>query len=252
MSGHIETIMGGEPHNGHASVASTHGAGHDRRWDDRPPDPQRTLQWLRAYESRITSGAARLAAGQCRRLGVPFNPRANRMWYAARDVWLGASAPVSAYVHRASRLALLDAASLRPVLAARSIYPSRGALRRIVSGKQRHVLANALGEPTFVALTEMGLNALSANVPVPEDATADTLVAAGRLLFERDEAWPLAPARRLIGLALDDNPGESDTPAQGPVLEAASNCLERGPTDDSEAFLSDAGKLFPELTWLFG
>ncbi|CAE6816312.1 type III secretion protein HrpB4 [Paraburkholderia nemoris] len=216
------------------------------------PDPQRQLRWLNSYEARIADAAARFSERQCRRWGVPFTGSARDAWYAARDLWLGTPMPVSAYASRANRLALLDAASLRPVLAARAIYPSRGTLRRIVSGARRRALADALGDHALAALMQFGVNASTANAPLPADLSVDALVCAGRTLFERADAWPLAPARRLIGLTLDDDAGETDPAARARPPEAAASDAGPEAEDESEAFLYAACTLFPELTWLFG
>jgi len=220
------------------------------------PDPRRQLRWLHSYEARVADAAARFGERQCRRWGVPFTGRARRDAYAARDLWLGSPLPLSAYAPRANRLALLDAASLRPVLAARAIYPSRGTLRRIVSGARRRALADALGEHALAALTQLGVNASTASAPLPADLSVDALVGAGRALFERDEAWPLAPARRLIGLTLDadadDETGCADSTDCARPGEAPTSDAGLAAEDQSEEFLYAACMLFPELTWLFG
>ena len=216
------------------------------------PDPQRQLRWLNSYEARIADAAARFSEQHCRRWGAPCTDRARAAWYAARDLWLGASMPVSAYAPHANRLALLDAASLRPVLAARAIYPSRGTLRRVVSGARRRALADALGDHALAALTQLGVNASTANAPLPADLSADALVCAGRALFEGDDAWPLAPARRLIGLTLDDDAEETDLAACARPREAATSDAGPDAEGESEEFLYAACMLFPELTWLFG
>lgn len=216
------------------------------------PDARRQLRWLDSYEARIADAATRFSERQCRRWGVPFTGRASGAWYAARDLWLGAPMPVSAYAPRANRLALLDAASLRPVLAARAIYPSRGTLRRIVSGAHRRALADAVGEHALAALTQLGVNASTANAPLPANLSVDALVCAGRVLFEGDQAWPLAPARRLIGLTLDDDVEETESAVRVRPREPAMPDAGLDAQDESEAFLYAACMLFPELTWLFG
>jgi hypothetical protein len=216
------------------------------------PDSQRQLRWLNFYEARIADAAARFTERQCRRWGMPFTDRASGAWYAARDLWLGTPMPLSAYASRANRLALLDAASLRTVLVARAIYPSRATLRRIVSGARRRALADALGDHALAVLTQLGVNAPTANAPLPADLSADSLVCAGRALFEGDKAWPLAPARRLIGLTLDDDAEETDCAAHARPREAATFDAGSEAEDESDEFLYVACVLFPELTWLFG
>ncbi|CAB3725641.1 type III secretion protein HrpB4 [Paraburkholderia rhynchosiae] len=203
------------------------------------PAASRLLQWLTAYEARIAEAAARSGEEQCRLWGVPFTSDASRAWYVAREVWLGPAVPVSAFAPRANRLALLDGAWLRRVLAARAIYPSRGMLRRIVSGATRRALSDALGEHALAVLAQLGVNAPSVSAALSTDLAVDALARAGHLLFERDDAWTLAPARTLIAIALDrdaDAKGASASPDP----------------DESADFLLICGTLFPELTWLFG
>jgi hypothetical protein len=110
-----------------------------------------------------------------------------------------------------------------------------------------------LGEHALAALTQLGVNASTASAPLPADLSVDALVGAGRALFERDEAWPLAPARRLIGLTLDaDAHDYADSTACARPGEAATSDAGLAAEDQSEEFLYAACMLFPELTWLFG
>lgn len=204
------------------------------------PDARHLLQWLTAYELRIAEAATRSAEKHCGLWGVPFTRDASRAWYVAREAWLEPTAPVSAFASRGNRLALLDAAWLRRVLAARAVYASRGLLRRIVSGATRRALNEALGERALTVLMQLGVNAAaSICAELPADLAVDALARAGCALFERDDAWTLAHARSLIAFALDR--GKSDEPA-----------FATPDTDESEEFMLACGMLFPELTWLFG
>ncbi|MCR4469760.1 MULTISPECIES: type III secretion protein HrpB4 [unclassified Burkholderia] len=205
------------------------------------PDASRLLQWLTAYEARIAEAASRSGQEQCSRLNVPFTDGASRAWYVARDIWLGPAVPVSAFAARANRLALLDGAWSRRVLAGRAIWPSRGLLRRIVSGARRRVLRDALGEHALTVLMQLGLNIPSACTVLPADLAVDALARAGHALFERDGAFTLAPARTLISVALDHAAGD-----EGAFANASID------PHGSADFLLACGALFPELTWLFG
>lgn len=219
------------------------------------PSPGQLVRWLDAYEARVAALSDSVGERECRRLGVAFSSGARHAWYAARHTWLGPAAPLSAFAERANRLALLDAVALRRLLAARALYSWRGMLRRVVLGRQRRALADAVGEHAFAALLELGVHAAATGEPLPSRLEGAVLVSSGRALIAADGGWTLVLAARLVALTLDDDPagngevgiaGDTDrgraAPAQ-PKLAAA---------DDTANFLAAVGEIFPELVWLFG
>ncbi|WP_322399648.1 type III secretion protein HrpB4 [Massilia luteola] len=199
------------------------------------PPPERLAAWLAAYERRVAALAAALGERACRRVGVPVPHGAGRAWYGARAAWLGAPAPLSGFAAHANRLALLDEDALPRVLAALRLYPARGALRRIVSGAQRRLLAGAVGEQAFDALVRLGLQAPGADAAPPAEAADGTLAAAGHAMLVADGALTLDVAARLVSLTLQH--AADARPAA---------------TGASTPFLADAALIFPEFTWLFG
>lgn len=241
----------------------------DQPWAAAPtPPPERLQPWLAAYERRLAALTAAQTEYECRRLGVPASAAAQRAWHAARDAWLGPAAPVSAFAACANRLALLDGAALRRVLAGRALYASRGRLRRVVSGTQRRAMAVAIGEQGFDVLLKLGMQAASCGAALPDQMDDNVLAASGHAMIAADGALTLGRAARLVLLTLDQaSAGHGHAAAvEGNggaavcggadgarrIARAAAVPAPSAAPAETTRFLALAPLIFPELTWLFG
>jgi len=205
------------------------------------PDPAAImiLRMLHAYQERLRGLPAALDASTwaAHAHGLPVH--ASKDWRQACMVLGVRQVGLPTLLAHTHRLAVLDAESLRLVLAARVFYGRRGALARCIDGAYLSGLAMLLGTPALTALTvrepwvhEVGDALPSLELTQLAEAGLHALIAEGGVTDAS-----LAQLMRLtIGM-------------QAPVPA----CMD-APVPDAltEPFMAALPVLFPELSWLFG
>jgi hypothetical protein len=224
------------------------------------------IRVLSEFDSRVHELTAALAAAAGRHSPSDVSkarqkaPAMALRMASIRRLWFATPVPLEALLHARNRVAIVTAAALRPLLAARALFDCRDAIRRCVDRETRRALALSIGPAAFAALQERALTHPSAQ-PLPADLSADALAREGWALMLADGACANATLRQLVELGLEAASGgdvwqralmfRQDASVQVESASRQSTNASGCPTSTDE-FLSIAGLLFPECQWLFG
>ena len=234
------------------------------------------IRVLSEFDSRVHELTAALAGAAGRHSSgavAQAPPRAMALRVASvRRLWFVEPVPLETLLHARNRVAIVAAAALRPLLAARALFACRDAIRRCVDRETRRALALSIGPIAFAALQERALTQPSTDA-LPSDLSVDALARQGWTLMLADGACANPTLRQLVELGLEAAAGgdvwrralvsREDVPVQ--VESVARHSTRAGAHADTNAcsiaittatatdeFLSIAGFLFPEYQWLFG
>jgi Bacterial type III secretion protein (HrpB4) len=232
------------------------------------------IRMLAAFDARVRDLCAVLAdaspalapAGAEGDPGTDVHAHALRM-QAARRIWFAAPVPLDAFIEPGNRIALVAPEMLRELFAARALFTCRDAVRRCVDRRTRRALLEGIGPTALAALADTPATHDGAGDALPEDMSPDALAQCGWRVFAAEGACrnptlcnvielSLASVRDESSQAVDiTRPGATQAfGTRGAAGDEPHGVRQRAAagSDEINRFFTAAGRMFPELQWLFG
>lgn len=233
------------------------------------------VRMLAAFDMRVRDLCAVLgdASLELTPAGAVGDPRTNAHAHAlrmqaGRRIWFSAPVPLDAFIEPGNRIAIVAPEMLRRLLAARALFNCRDAVRRCVDRHTRCALLEGVGPTAFAALADTPATDGGAADALPEDISPDALARRGWRVIAAEGACRNPTLRNVIELSLasvrDELPRVADIARLGATQLSCMNgaagadplhaARERaaGGKDQMDRFFTVAGRMFPELQWLFG
>jgi len=220
---------------------------------------------LTAFDARVRELSAMLGEASLDHApaGAAGDPQAGAHAHAlrtqaARRIWFATPVPLDAFLEPGNRVAIVAPEVLRRLLAARTLFACRDAVRRCVDRHIRRALLDGVGAPALATLVDMPAAHGGVMDGLPDDLSADALARDGWLLVAAEGGCRNPTLCNVIELSLAS---ESDEPlptgditrtgarADGSLVAPSAAASAR---DETERFFSAVGRMFPELQWLFG